>query len=70
MKVLIDMNLSPEWVATLERHEHLAVHWSAVGDARATDRTIMEWAAERGYNRLYPRSRFWDAARRRISQWP
>jgi predicted nuclease of predicted toxin-antitoxin system len=49
MKILIDMNLLPEWVVTLERHGHRAVHWSMVGDARATDRTIMGWAAERGY---------------------
>ena len=31
MKVLIDMNLSPEWVGFLEREGHQAIHWSEVG---------------------------------------
>ena len=26
-----------------------AVHWAAIGDFRATDRTIMAWAKEHGY---------------------
>ena len=26
-----------------------ALHWSAVGDARATDATSMRWALDRGY---------------------
>ena len=32
MKILIDMNLSPEWVAVFENHGWSAVHWSTVGD--------------------------------------
>ena len=36
--LLIDMNLSPEWV-----------HWSDVGDPRASDRDIMDWAANHQY---------------------
>jgi predicted nuclease of predicted toxin-antitoxin system len=44
LKLLIDMNLSPSWVAVLARHGWEAIHWSAVGDAHAPDRTIMEYA--------------------------
>ena len=49
VRVLIDMNLSPEWVPVLQRHGWSAVHWSTVGDPRATDRTIMDWAVANGY---------------------
>jgi predicted nuclease of predicted toxin-antitoxin system len=44
IQLLIDMNLSPEWVPELLRHGCVSKHWSAVGDPRATDREIMEWA--------------------------
>ena len=43
------MNLSPGWVAFLERNGWQAVHWSSVGDPRATDRTIMDWARANDY---------------------
>jgi predicted nuclease of predicted toxin-antitoxin system len=49
MKILIDMNLSPDWVELFKQHGLEAVHWSAVGDIKATDKAIMEWAKERGY---------------------
>jgi predicted nuclease of predicted toxin-antitoxin system len=48
-KVLIDINLSPDWVQVLQRHRWSAVHWSTVGDPRAGDRTIMDWALAKGY---------------------
>jgi predicted nuclease of predicted toxin-antitoxin system len=48
VKVLIDMNLSPDWVAVLQGQGWPAVHWSTVGDPRATDRTIMDWAVANG----------------------
>lgn len=44
MKVVVDMNLSPEWAGFLSHHGVEAVHWSQVGDARADDRTILAWA--------------------------
>jgi len=44
VKILIDMNLSPQWVSALTQHGFHAVHWSEVGDIRAKDTTIMEWA--------------------------
>ena len=44
IRILIDMNLSPDWVHELSNHGFHSVHWSTVGDARATDREIMDWA--------------------------
>jgi len=49
MKILIDMNLSPDWVKVLEHAGWEAVHWSTVGDMRAPDDIIMSWARENGY---------------------
>jgi predicted nuclease of predicted toxin-antitoxin system len=49
VKILVDMNLSPDWVPVLQRHGWSATHWSTVGDPRATDRTIMDWAVANGY---------------------
>jgi len=49
VKVLFDMNLSPDWVPLLVGRGWTAVHWSTVGDPRATDRTIMDWAVANGY---------------------
>ena len=49
VNLLVDMNLSPDWVPVLNDHGWSAIHWSAVGDARASDRTIMEWAVQHGY---------------------
>jgi predicted nuclease of predicted toxin-antitoxin system len=49
MPILIDMNLSVEWVAELARHGWSAVHWSTVGDPRAEDTEIMAWALANGH---------------------
>ena len=49
MKLLIDMNLSPLWIKVFERNGWQAVHWSAVGDPRATDQVIMGWARANQY---------------------
>jgi predicted nuclease of predicted toxin-antitoxin system len=49
VKILVDMNLSPDWVAVLERHGWSTVHWSSVGDPRAPDRAIMDWAVANGH---------------------
>ncbi len=49
IRVLIDMNLSPDWAPFLQRHGWEAVHWSAVGDPRAPDREIMAWALAQQY---------------------
>ena len=42
--LVIDMNLSIEWVAELARHGWMAVHWSTIGDLNAKDTEIMAWA--------------------------
>lgn len=44
MKIVIDMNLSPEWVSVFEAAGYEAVHWSSVGDIKAKDTVIMAWA--------------------------
>jgi predicted nuclease of predicted toxin-antitoxin system len=49
VKILVDMNLSPDWIPLLVGQGWSAVHWSTVGDPRATDRTIMDWAVANGH---------------------
>jgi predicted nuclease of predicted toxin-antitoxin system len=49
VQLVIDMNLSPEWVAELARHGLPAVHWSTVGDPKAEDAVIMDWARSNGH---------------------
>ena len=48
MKLVVDMNLPPRWAGFLVTNGIEAVHWSQVGDPRATDATIMKWALDRG----------------------
>jgi predicted nuclease of predicted toxin-antitoxin system len=45
LQIVIDMNLSVEWIPLLERAGWGAVHWSAIGDPRSDDATVMAWAA-------------------------
>ena len=49
LRLVVDMNLSPGWAPLLESHGLTAVHWSRVGDPRASDAEIMEWAAAHDY---------------------
>ena len=44
MKILVDMNLSPEWIPTLIAGGFEAVHWSSIGNPKAQDAEILEWA--------------------------
>ncbi|RZM28128.1 MAG: hypothetical protein EOO88_10230 [Pedobacter sp.] len=44
MKILIDMNLSLEWVQEFKSFDITAVHWSTVGKFDAPDTDLMEWA--------------------------
>jgi predicted nuclease of predicted toxin-antitoxin system len=46
--VVVDLNLSPEWVPFLAAAGHPAVHWSAVGARDALDPDIMAWARADG----------------------
>jgi predicted nuclease of predicted toxin-antitoxin system len=49
MKILIDMNLSPDWVAAFTAKNIDSVHWSTVGDAQAEDTEIIEYALANEY---------------------
>ncbi len=42
--ILVDMNLSPDWVPLLRHEGWAAVHWSDVGDPCTADSVIMAWA--------------------------
>lgn len=49
MKLLIDMNLSPDWVNSLVQADFEAVHWSKLGDVKASDQQIMAFAKSNDY---------------------
>jgi predicted nuclease of predicted toxin-antitoxin system len=49
MKLLVDMNLSPRWVALLAEAGIDAVHWSTFGVPNAPDVEIMAFAKKHGY---------------------
>jgi len=44
VKLLLDMNLPPSLTMALRSAGFAAVHWSEVGDHRATDATVLKWA--------------------------
>ncbi len=46
MKILIDMNLLPVWVAYLNEAGFEAEHWSNIGALTAADSEIMAWASD------------------------
>jgi len=41
MRLLLDMNLSPQLCPRLRPDGHDVIHWSEVGDPRASDETLM-----------------------------
>jgi predicted nuclease of predicted toxin-antitoxin system len=49
LRIVVDLNLSVDWIPLLQQAGWSAVHWSAVGDPRAEDATIMAWAVSNGY---------------------
>jgi predicted nuclease of predicted toxin-antitoxin system len=49
MKIVVDMNLSPEWTTVFAASGWAAVHWSQIGDPSAPDRVVMEWARANGH---------------------
>jgi predicted nuclease of predicted toxin-antitoxin system len=49
MRLLIDVNLSPELCKVLEAHGHEALYWLQVGANNASDETILEYAAQHSY---------------------
>jgi len=46
MKILVDMNLSPEWLGVLSKAGWKASHWEDVGPATAADSDLLAWARE------------------------
>ncbi|PYR62942.1 MAG: hypothetical protein DMF88_26255, partial [Acidobacteria bacterium] len=46
IKLVVDVSLSPAWVDVFTKHGWSAIHWSTVGDPRAKDRMVMDWARE------------------------
>ena len=44
LNILIDMNLSPDWVEALRMHGLHSIHWVSIGRANAPDSEIMAWA--------------------------
>ena len=52
VRLVIDMNLSVEWVAELAAHGWPAVHWSTVGDPSAEDSVLMAGALANGLSSL------------------
>ena len=48
-KILVDLNLSPVWAGFLRAQGIEATHWSEVGDLRAPDSEIMQWAREHDF---------------------
>ena len=49
VRIVVDMNLSVQWIPLLEQAGWPAVHWSMIGDPRADDTTIMAWAQSHHY---------------------
>jgi len=49
IRLVVDMNLSPEWIPELARHGYDSVHWSTVGDPSTADAAIMAWARRHGF---------------------
>jgi len=49
MKLLVDMNLSPDWVPYLAERGIESVHWASVGSLGATDEAIIEHARANGF---------------------
>lgn len=49
MKILVDMNLTPEWVSVLLAAGLETRHWADVGDPRSSDEAILRFALEEGY---------------------
>jgi len=49
MKLLVDMNLSQDWVPLLASHGWEVRYWATVGPGGAPDTDLMNWAREHQY---------------------
>jgi predicted nuclease of predicted toxin-antitoxin system len=48
LRVVVDVNLSPDWVPVLNDARFEAMHWVQIGGPSAPDREIMDWAMAEG----------------------
>jgi len=46
MRIVLDMNLSVQWLIVSRAAEFEARHWSEIGDPSDPDATILQWARE------------------------
>jgi predicted nuclease of predicted toxin-antitoxin system len=44
VRLVLDVNFGTDWAAALSDHGADAVHWTEVGDPRASDEEVVEWA--------------------------
>ena len=49
MKILIDMNLSPQLVQIFKEYGIEAIHWKDIGAFEASDEEILFWAKKRNF---------------------
>lgn len=49
MRLLVDMNLSPDWVPLLAAHGWEVRHWRETGPGNAPDTELLKWARQNGY---------------------
>jgi len=49
MKILLDMNISPEWEEYFHKYNIKAIHWSKLGNPQATDLEIFNYARINDY---------------------
>lgn len=49
LSFLIDMNMPIEWVPWLQEKGYSAIRWSSIGDVRADDEELMQWALGNHY---------------------
>lgn len=49
MNILLDMNASPEWVEPLQKLGYNCSHWLNIGDPKAPDEVIFQWAAQHNH---------------------
>jgi predicted nuclease of predicted toxin-antitoxin system len=49
MRILVDMNLTPDWVTFFTTEGIESRHWSTIGDPRSTDDVLLAWAREHAW---------------------
>ncbi len=49
MKIIIDINLTPNWIEVFRKNGIEAAHWSKIGDPKAHDHVIMSWAVKNNH---------------------